>query len=415
MANVKISELNSLNKKAYNDVVPIVDTSANETKKVSIEELVNNNVSLIAVDSEAPEECVEGDKYFNTTTNLIYTATDTDTWSSTGESPIEGIFYIVFEEQTTYAYNGTTLISVGGGAGGGGDNEPIGKVVPMVLETAPDGYLLCDGSLYTKAQYPDLFKIMKNTVYQTDDEEFQVPNIQGKVIVGKNASDSDFSFIGKNGGSKYLQAHTHGIRLEYGATVNADYPPSSGARQEVTNNTDYPYRTYATETTGTGDSGNLQPYIVLNYFIKAQKTSGDVILSESLPVGTEVDFDGQASDIPVGWEEVESYSTSEVKTADNWIDDKPIYRKVVNFGSLPNATSKNVSHNISNLENMINIKGWTKRDDGTTFPLPYESGTNISENIALFTNNTNISIYCGTNRTEFSTTYIILEYTKTTD
>jgi len=117
MANIKISELNSLSKKDYEDLVPIVDISANETKKISIEELVDNNVNLIAVSSTAPLECSTGDKYYNTTTNLIYTATATDTWGGTGEEAVEGIMYIVFEDQVTYAYNGETLVSVGGGAG----------------------------------------------------------------------------------------------------------------------------------------------------------------------------------------------------------------------------------------------------------------------------------------------------------
>lgn len=62
--------------------------------------------------------------------------------------------------------------------------------------------------------------------------------------------------------------------------------------------------------------------------------SGNVSIQEgeTLPVGTEVDFDGQVSDIPVGWEEVEDkgdvYSTTEQRIG-TWIDGKPLYRKVI--------------------------------------------------------------------------------------
>ena len=49
MANIKISELNSLTKKSYDDVLPIVDSNASETKKISVKDLVDNNVELIAV------------------------------------------------------------------------------------------------------------------------------------------------------------------------------------------------------------------------------------------------------------------------------------------------------------------------------------------------------------------------------
>ena len=133
---------------------------------------------------------------------------------------------------------------------------------------------------------------------------------------------------------------------------------------------------------------------------------------DSLPVGAEIDFTGADSDIPLGWEKVDCYSTSEVNTGKTWIDGKSIYRKVINFGALPNTNAKSTAHSISNLGNIISVKGWTKRSDGTTFPIPYVSGNNVIEDIAVYTNNTNVVIYCGTNRTEFSTTYITLEYTK---
>ena len=117
MANIKISELNSIVEKDYTDLLPIVDTSANETKKISIEKLIDNNVELLDVTDTAPSECSTGDKYYNTEDNLIYTAVDTDTWSSTGDQPKSGVFYIVFSKQSNYVYDGTTLISVGGGSG----------------------------------------------------------------------------------------------------------------------------------------------------------------------------------------------------------------------------------------------------------------------------------------------------------
>lgn len=117
MANIKISELNEIIKKSYDDVIPIVDVSADETKKIKVEDLVITGVSLLAVDSSAPEECETDDKYYNTEDNLIYTAIDTDTWGTTGENPIEGIMYVVFETQTVYAYNGETLIIIGSSSG----------------------------------------------------------------------------------------------------------------------------------------------------------------------------------------------------------------------------------------------------------------------------------------------------------
>ena len=115
MANIKITELNGITKKASDDVLAIVDVSANETKKITVADLVDKNIELIAVVDTAPAECSTGDKYYNTTTKKIYTATATDTWSETGEDPISGILYIVYNEQASYSWDGTDLVSVGGG------------------------------------------------------------------------------------------------------------------------------------------------------------------------------------------------------------------------------------------------------------------------------------------------------------
>lgn len=93
------------------------DTELSAENFNHMEEGIENsqNVELIAVTDTAPSTCTIGDKYYNTTDNLIYTATGTNTWDTAGQAPIEGIFYIVFSEQSSYSYNGTTLISVGGG------------------------------------------------------------------------------------------------------------------------------------------------------------------------------------------------------------------------------------------------------------------------------------------------------------
>ena len=271
MADIKISELNSLTKKASDDLVPIVDTSANETKKISIQDLINNNVRLIAVDSLAPDECVEGDKYFNTTTNLIYTATGTNTWGSTGESPIEGIFYIVFEEQITYAYDGTTLVSVGGGSGSGGETLKIGTILPYSGTTAPDNYMICDGSAISRTTYAELFAVIGTTFGAGNGSTtFNIPNLKGRVPVGLDSSQTEFDTLGEKGGSKYLQQHNHA----YDIKINSG-SGDVGQYLIVANNTGTPYAGAigAISNAGTGDSGNLQPYQVVNYIIKVSMTT----------------------------------------------------------------------------------------------------------------------------------------------
>lgn len=78
--------------------------------------------------------------------------------------------------------------------------------------------------------------------------------VVGRVVVGYDASQTEFNAAEKTGGSKLLQAHTH----EYLAVNSA-----SGNNGSL-----YPWlgdstnRTVTTQSSGGGDSGNLQPYIV---------------------------------------------------------------------------------------------------------------------------------------------------------
>ena len=138
MANIKISELNALTEKADNDLLAIVDTSADETKKIQVSDLMDKNIELIAVTDTAPLECSIGDKYYNTTDKEIYTATATNTWSATGTTPISGILYIVYNEQASYSWDGTDLVSVGGGKEDIviDDTEPTDSDVKIWIDTS---------------------------------------------------------------------------------------------------------------------------------------------------------------------------------------------------------------------------------------------------------------------------------------
>ena len=111
----------------------------------------------------------------------------------------------------------------------------------------------------------------------------------------------------------------------------------------------------------------------------------------------------------------EYYSTEEVKTNKVWIDGKPIYRRVVNFGTFPDNAHKTVPHGISNVENFISITGWAK-DPSTdiNFNLPFVS-PNSDYCVSLIVSGNNIDVQTGRNRTNYTICYTILEYTKTTD
>lgn len=139
-----------------------------------------------------------------------------------------------------------------------------------------------------------------------------------------------------------------------------------------------------------------------------------VKVGDTLPIGTEVDYDGQTA--PAGWQEVDDpnvYSTSEIRIG-TWINGKPIYRKVINFGTLPNSTTKSIAHNISNLDVLVNCYGTAKRSDGSILVLPNVDKDGLQYSVRFSADSSNLHITTGTDRGAFSG-YAILEYTKTTD
>ena len=107
----------------------------------------------------------------------------------------------------------------------------------------------------------------------------------------------------------------------------------------------------------------------------------------------------------------ESYSTTETLTGGTWIDGKPIYRKTVNFGALPNSTSKSVAHGISGISKIIKFSAVTT--NGTYWlNLPHTNPTTLANSIAIECTATNVTITSGSNRTNYTECYCIIEYTK---
>lgn len=94
----------------------------------------------------------------------------------------------------------------------------------------------------------------------------------GLVPVGLDKSQNEFNTIGKTGGSKYLQEHTHNVRYEnFGITKNTsvsiDY--SKDDRALVFNASDASSAgSLEAKKTGNGNSGNLQPYEVGCYWTR---------------------------------------------------------------------------------------------------------------------------------------------------
>ena len=138
---------------------------------------------------------------------------------------------------------------------------------------------------------------------------------------------------------------------------------------------------------------NYQFYITVQYF-KSTDTAGS---GEWTPHGTPTVH----------------YSTEETCIG-TWIDGKPLYEKTISCGTLPNNTTKNVAHSISDIEYAVTIQGSAKNpNNGIQIPIPYVYG-NI-KCLQTYIDPTNIKLISTENLSGYTESYVKIQYTKTTD
>lgn len=160
-----------------------------------------------------------------------------------------------------------------------------------------------------------------------------------------------------------------------------------------------------TNTTAIGTLANLETVVKTNLVGAVNEINSNVGDLSTLDTSTKTSLVGAVNEI-IG---NESYSETEVKTNKVWIDGSPIYRKVINFGNLPNNSTKRVSHNISNLGRIIRFDAISSYQT-TILPIPYVSDTTAYD-INIYFTDTEIDIATYFDRSSY-TAYIVLEYTK---
>lgn len=162
---------------------------------------------------------------------------------------------------------------------------PTGAITAYGGSSAPSGFLICDGAEVAIATYGDLYAIVStsfgaltNGSGGVGSSHFRLPNLKGRVVVGRDSGDVDWDTLGETRGAKTvalaeaeLPAHTHGAgtykansgvatATQSGSGVNRINAALTGETRDVTG---------ASGSTGSGNAhNNIQPSIVLNYIIK---------------------------------------------------------------------------------------------------------------------------------------------------
>jgi len=164
---------------------------------------------------------------------------------------------------------------------------PVGAVVPFAGATAPEGYLSCSGQQVAIGAYPALYAVL-GTTYGSGTGTFGIPDLRGRTVIGSGTGTSlTARTTGQSGGTENVtlttsqipahshtvasDTHSHGITggfLTGGTSAATLFAGGFGVVNRATTNTDT--HTHAVSGGGGGQSHpNMQPYLVLNYLIRA--------------------------------------------------------------------------------------------------------------------------------------------------
>ena len=176
-------------------------------------------------------------------------------------------------------------------------NNPswVGQLCTGCSEAAPDGWLPCNGQAVDREAFSDLFRVIKSAYGDGDGQNtFNVPNLQGRVAVGKGGQGSGFDTIGNTGGEVShtltegeMPAHSHHVndpghdhRVEAGGrkfkedgggkfAVVALGNPGNPAEGCGTGHAQGSHSNISLHGAGGGAAhNNMPPYVVMCYFIK---------------------------------------------------------------------------------------------------------------------------------------------------
>ena len=280
---------------------------------------------------------------------------------------------------------------------------PVGMIISYMGTTAPSGYLACDGSWYDIGDYPKLanwmmdefnsysyFALSGETVQSG---KFKVPDLRGEFLRGTGTNSHANQGSGANvgvhqDGTKHVDILTNNNKIYVRQTTTSDVVANGDHYDGCTT-----WLGYTSPSTGTFSSA-------IDGMFTSRPTNTSVLYCIKYE---EYEGDGAG----------EVYSTDE-RVVGKWIGGETIYQKTVNCGTLPNNTTKSVAHGISNLSHIIRSVGWTE-GDGLKSPLPYVApSSDLSYSVSIRADTTNIIIQTSGDLSSFTTSYVTLQYTKTT-
>ena len=135
--------------------------------------------------------------------------------------------------------------------------------------------------------------------------------------------------------------------------------------------------------------------------------ANDEISTDNMQSG---DMDEVVPTLPGIASRYHKYSTTE-QIVGEWINGDPVYEKTIDFGTLPNNSTKSIPHGISNLGVTIDIQAVSYYSN-YAIGLPYINMAAFQNCIEIYLTPTDIAVRTIVDKTPYTSCYVVLRYTK---
>lgn len=299
-----------------------------------------------------------------------------------------------------------------------GGFTPIGTVISVMGKQAPHNYLVCDGTVYNIADYPELAayfagQFEASNFFGGDGvTTFAVPDLRGEFLRGTGTNGHSQSGDGANVG-----IHQPGTGINPGWVNNQ----AGGFSLPIT-----PSSTYYSLVVDSGDkyvNTGTRKSIASTTSLKAvADTASDGGYWTVRPTNTSVLYCIATKNIFM--DAGHNYSTDE-QVVGTWIDGKPIYQKTIEK-QISQITTNNVLQLILDSDlthTLINFSGFILYPSGFREIIPFttfdaSSGLCAIQVRSFYSNTSGICVQIRTGNTTFpsdTVLYATVQYIKTTD
>jgi len=141
----------------------------------------------------------------------------------------------------------------------------IGAIVPLLNDSVPDSMLLCDGSTFLEADYPELYAVLPASL-QIDPDTGQLPDLRDSFILAAGTSHTEHDSGGAEDhtlSSNEMPSHSHTYNLHSQLIIptGVEFPNTRVIPAAVP--------TATTSAGGDAAHNNMPPFYVLKYAVIA--------------------------------------------------------------------------------------------------------------------------------------------------